>query len=201
MCDEPASGAALTSVDVLVAAIRSRVESVQRLLVALDGHSTAGKSTLAEVLTLELSIALVHGDDFYADVSDEQRLAYSPLEGVESFFDWRRMRDEALLPLRAGTRARFARYDWNTGHGLTAPVEVEPCAVVVIEGVYAARPELDDLTDLAVLVEASPAMREQRRALRSDQPEMWERWDAAERLYFATIRPRSSFDLIISGES
>ncbi len=156
--------------------------------------------TLAAALAHELSLAVVHGDDFYRDMSDERRLALSALEGVRSFFDWERMRDEAVLPLRAGTTARFSAYDWSAGHGLTASVEIEPREVVVIEGVYAARPEFDGAIDLTVLVDASPALREQRRALRADQPEMCKRWDAAERVYFQTIRSRESFDMIVSGE-
>ena len=82
-----------------------------------------------------------------------------------------------------------------------------PGKLVIVEGVYSARPEFDDLLDLRVLVEVSAQLREQRRQARPrtvsrDDPQGWDaRWDAAESVYFDTIRPRSAFDLIVTGDT
>ena len=131
------------------------------------------------------------------DMPEAERLALSPSEGVDRYFDWQRLRDEALLPLSAGRRATFRCFDWVRGTGMTAPVMIDPAAVVVGDGIYSARPEVDELFDL--LVEATSDVREHRRRFRHDAH--WEaRWDAAERIYFASVRPRESFDLIVSGQ-
>jgi uridine kinase len=162
---------------------------------------------LASTVASRVKAAVVHGDDFYRDVVDADRRALSAIEGVDRYFDWQRLRREALLPLTRRESARFGCYNWVVGRGLTQPVTVEAREIVIVEGVYAARPEFDDLLDLKVLVEASDQVREKRRYARPrtvsrDDPQGWDaRWDAAERVYFDTIRPRSAFDLIVaSGE-
>ena len=74
-------------------------------------------------------------------------------------------------------------------------------AVIVLDGAYTARPELEDLVDLAVLVEASEHARHARLAAREAASFLtaWhQRWDAAESFYFTHVRPASSFDLIVS---
>ena len=177
------------------------------VVVALDGRSGSGKSTLAAALAGVVDASVVHGDDFYRDLPDEERLRFSPAQGVDRSFDWQRLRAEALMPLVRREPARFGCFDWVAGGGLTGEVTVEPRDVVIVEGVYSARPELDDLLDLRVLVEIRKEERERRRHARArtvsrDDVVGWDaRWDAAERLYFDTIRPRHSFDLVVSGGS
>ena len=74
--------------------------------------------------------------------------------------------------------------------------------MIVLDGVYSARPELADLIDLAILVEAADdTVRRQRLLAREGAPFMdaWHRrWDVAEDYYFTHVRPRSSFDLVIT---
>jgi uridine kinase len=187
---------------------RLRNGAVHRsIVVALDGHSSAGKSTLAAVVANRIDAAVVHADDFYRDMLADERLQLTPPQGIDRYFDWERLRLEAVLPLARGNRARYRPFDWVTGHGLTTRVTVEPSEVVLLEGVYSARPELEDLLDLKILVEVADATREQRRQQRArtvsrDDPHGWDaRWHAAERHYFGTIRPRETFDLIVDGDS
>jgi uridine kinase len=89
---------------------------------------------------------------------------------------------------------------------LTSPVIVEPRDIVIVEGVYAARPEFDDLVDLKVLVEVPESVRRQRRRKRlrtvsRENPQEWDaRWEAAERVYFDASRPPRLFDLVVPGD-
>ena len=177
------------------------------IVVALDGRSGAGKSTLAAALAATVDAATVHVDDFYRDTPEADRLELSPAQGVDRYFDWERLRDEALTTLVRRERACFRRFDWVAGRGLTRSVTLQPRDIVVVEGVYSARPELYDLLDLTVLVETTNEERERRRHQRSrtvsrDDPHGWDaRWDAAELLYFEAIRPRNTFDLIVSSNA
>jgi len=174
-------------------------------MVALDGRSGAGKSTLAAAIADSLDGAVVHVDDFYRDMPDADRLKLSPAEGVDRYFDWERLREEALVPLARRQPARFGCFDWFAGRGLTVPISVEPRDLVLVEGIYSAKPEFDDLLDLRVLVEVVEESRHERReqrlrTLSRDDTRGWDaRWDAAERVYFATIRRPDTFDLIVSG--
>jgi len=176
------------------------------IVVALDGHSGAGKSTLAAAVAERTDAAVVHVDDFYRDMPESDRLDLTAKQGVDRYFDWERLRAEAIIPLAQRTRAQYRRFDWVTGHGLTKDVSVDPRNILRVEGVYAARPEFDDLLDLKVLVELPDAAREERRQQRArtvsrDDPHGWDaRWHAAERHYFRAIRPRETFDLVVRGE-
>ena len=79
---------------------------------------------------------------------------------VDAVIDWERLRAEALLPLRAGQSATFQPYDWNADDGRLAPPKTIPAAdVIIVEGVYAARPELADLVDVAVYLGVDPQVR------------------------------------------
>ncbi len=184
-------------------AVLNLIDSVSRrrpLMVAIDGMSAAGKSTLATVVVAQLPDAeLIRGDDFYRVMDDNERLGMSPEQGYDHDFDWQRLRQQVLDPLRAGKPARFQRYDWSTGQ-LGRWVEARPAPVVIAEGVYISRPQLRDIFDVVVWVDASADARAVRQSLRDDSPEWVARWGAAERHYVAHHQPASTANLIVSGE-
>jgi hypothetical protein len=71
---------------------------------------------------------------------------------------------------------------------------------VLLDGAYSSRPELADVLDLSVLVEAAPTTREARLGAReeADFLRQWHaRWDLAEQYYFGHVRPRSAFDVVL----
>jgi uridine kinase len=119
---------------------------------------------------------------------------------VARYLDWERLRDQALVPLRRGDPAEFRPFDWRRGVGLASPVIVLPRPVVIVEGVYAARPEFDGLVDLRVLVETDEGERHGRLAQRVHDLAGWKaRWEAAEEVYFTRVRPPGSFHLRVCG--
>ena len=68
---------------------------------------------------------------------------------------------------------------------------------VLLEGVYSARPELADLLDLRVLVDAPDDIRASRLLAREGTLGPWEQqWHEAEDHYFRTIMPQNQFDAI-----
>jgi uridine kinase len=181
---------------------RGRADARDRaVFVALDGRSGAGKSYLADCLLRELrDLTVVHMDDFYRELPDEKRRQLSAREGVDRFFDWPRLRAEALEPLRAGTPALFRPFDWEAGRLSEGSLELLPASVVVVEGVYSARPELEDLIDITVLMRVDEVVRRSRLATRHDDPpSLVARWEAAEDYYFDRIKAAGEFTLEIAG--
>ena len=170
------------------------------VIVAIDGAGGAGKSTLANGIRDAFGHAsIVQFDDFYRPLSDDQRAALDPRGGYERYFDWRRLRDSALVPLRADTIARYRRYDWTTNR-LAEWIEVAPCAIVMVEGVYSTRPELRGLIDVAIFVDTPRAERRRRMTARGQNPQDWiERWMAAEDWYLENVMPAQHADLVIEG--
>jgi uridine kinase len=180
----------------------ARLRDRSPTIVALDGRSGAGKTTLAASVASRLEATLIDGDDFYRDLPERDRLCLGPADGARLYFDWERLRDQVLGPLSRGRSASYRPFDWISGHGLTKePVHLAASAFVVLDGVYSARPELAGYVDATVLVETDLEERAKRLAARGHGHASWvARWEAAEDIYFTEIRPPSAFDVIVRGE-
>ena len=196
--------------EAVVAAIRHFLTRHSRpILVAIDGASGSGKSTFAFWLANEFEAVLIHGDDFFAaGISNAEWDARTPEDRAADAIDWQRVRVEALEPLLAGKPAKWHAFDFAAGvrpdgtYGRRSDfIEREPASVIVLEGAYSTGAALTDLIDLTVLVEAPREVRHDRVRAR-EEPEFlaaWHaRWDAAEEVYFSQVRPRASFDFIVT---
>ena len=182
------------------------------IVIALDGGSGAGKTTIAERLMRLTEVALVRLDDFYQTVIPESEWPHKTLEHrLNGVFDWSRVRSEALEPLRAGRPGRWHAFDFMRGLGKGGTyslkeevTQVAPAPTILIEGAYSASPPLRDLIDLAVLVDLQSKLRHLRTAARGDNAEFlaeWhEIWDDVETYYFEHVGPRDSFDLVTGNE-
>lgn len=165
----------------LIARIRERARELRRpCMVALDGRSGAGKSTLAAHLAGALDASMLDGDGFFA--GGVVMRSDTPQERARDCIDWARQRT-VLQSLRAGREASYLAFDWEAFDGRleAEPTVVEPRSIVIIEGVYSARPELGDLVDYRVLLRVSEATRVARLLAREGSIGAWERqWHEAE---------------------
>jgi uridine kinase len=179
------------------------------LIVALDGGSGAGKSTLAILLGRQMDAVVVPLDDFFAaHIPDWQWEAFSVPQRAELVFDWQRLRNDALEPLLANRSARWYPFDFAAGlrpdgtYALSEQsVERRPAPVIILDGAYSASPAIEGLIDLTVLVDVPSAERHRRLAQREDESFLrrWHTvWDAVETYYFTEVRPKASFDLVVS---
>lgn len=173
-------------------------------LVAIDGQSGTGKSTLAKLVAEKVNGIVVNSDDFYSGGNDDRWKECSPQEKVDLVIDWKKLRYEILEPLIAGKSASWHPLEFLHKKGWVGwkkeLVQLEPKSVVILEGAYSARPEFLDMIDLAILIQATDTMR--RRQLQEREGEafmkQWhEIWDEAEEYYFSKISPKSGFDLVI----
>ena len=208
MPTEQPAGASAAANEVVSMVLDRQAPSHRPYIVAIDGRSGAGKSTISAIAAEALEAAVVWSDDFFAaGVTDEGWEARSPSERARDCIDWRRLRAEALEPLLSWKRAQWYAFDWGAGplpdgtYGYEGEATVvDPRPVVIIDGAYSGRLELADLVDLSVLVEAAPVTRRARLAER-DGPEHSDEWYAlwglAEDFYFSSRRPRESFDLVV----
>src|SRR5215831_20062207 len=100
----------------LAARVRALHAARGTLLVAIDGAGGSGKSCLADDLRTRLTAfhvptSIVEVDDFFLPSGRRPRgpASQKPIGGD---FDWQRLRQEVLEPLRRGQAARYNRYDW-----------------------------------------------------------------------------------------
>jgi len=185
-----------------VARLLEQVRGRRAPVVALDGPGRGGKTTLAnQLLEAKPGLHVVHMDDFYRPMPDAERAGLSPDEGYHRYFDWERLRDDVLEPLRLGGSVIYRRYDWATG-GLGETVQVEPNAIVLVEGVYASRPELRNYYDLVIFLTADRDECLRRARVSGENSEDWiMRWRAAEDFYLDHVHPQAHADLVIRGEA
>ena len=173
------------------------------LLVAIDGPGGAGKSTLAQLLkeqlkTLGWVAAVVKHDDFYRP-SNQRENQQAGMIGND--FDWERLRDQVLIPVREGRSAYYQRYDWEADV-LTEWHIIPTSDVVLVEGIYTMRCELTDLYDLKIWVECPRSIRLARGVARDGEAAraIWEQdWMPKEDDYIKTHLPHERADLSING--
>jgi len=193
---------------------RIRPKVRKPIVVALDGGSGAGKTTIAERLMRLADVALVRLDDFCQTVIPQSEWPHKTVEQrLNGVFDWSRVRSEALEPLRAGRPGRWHAFDFMRGLGKAGTyslkkemTEVAPAPTILLEGAYSASRPLRDLMDLAVLVDVQNRTRYLRTAARGDDTEFLAKWhaiwDEVEAYYFQHVCPPESFDLVIrNGEN
>ena len=169
-------------------------------IVAIDGAGGSGKTTLAATVAELLDGApIVHGDDFYRPMPEHEREQLNAQQGYHRYFDWERLRDQVLTPLRADRTARFQSFDWATGQ-VGAWHEAAPGDVVIVEGVYCARPDLAPYYHFTVYVDTPRETCLQRMRARGQNTDGWiTRWRAAEDYYLHTTRPQTRVQLLVRG--
>lgn len=195
------------SVEDAISTIKNSVDKKQRpVVIALDGRSGTGKSTIAKLLAAKLDGVAIEADDFWIGGSDGEWDARSPKEKYEKVLDYRRLRKEVLEPLLSGKDANWHPFNWATGHGLSEKVlHAEPKKTIMLDGAYSSQPILQDIIDISILVDVPNDVERRARLVKREGPlymaDWHRRWDPAEDLYFSKVRPRESFDLIIENHS
>jgi uridine kinase len=138
------------------------------VLVAIDGIDAAGKTTLADELAQVLRRAgfpLLRAsiDGFHHPASvRHRRFADQPARSYyEDSFDYPALRSLLLDPLgQSGeTSVRTRIFDFRTDQAIDeAPTRVRPGTVLLFDGVFLLRPELEDCWDLSVFLQVDPAI-------------------------------------------
>ncbi len=180
----------------LLQAIDEKLPQLERLLLAIDGGSASGKTTLAALLGQRYGCPVFHMDDFF--LRPEQRTPQRLAEPGGNV-DRERFFTEVLLPLRQGGPASYRRYDCQTGQ-LLPPVLRQAGQLNVIEGAYSMHPELSALYDLSVFMAVSPETQHRRILQREPafkQQLFFQKWIPMENRYFQAFSIPERCDLRI----
>lgn len=190
--DEPAYEAAATlSIDEL----RRRIEGVRTsdgcVVVAVNGRSAAGKSTLADRLAAGAAgWSVVHTDD---------------IAWHHSFFDWGDLLVDGVLdPLRRDGAVSYRPPPWDERERSGAITAEPGTRVLVVEGVGSSQAALADHLDVALWVhvpfDAVLAREEARFAAGIADRGLSDEWLPAEAGFHAADRPWSRADLVVAGD-
>ena len=174
----------------------------QTLLIAIDGRGGSGKSTFARRLERAGDdIAIVEMDDFYRPARERLARAASGDIEIGGNFDWRRLRDQVLLPISRDEPASYQRYDWATDT-LAEWHTVGIGGIVIAEGNYTTRKELFPFYDYTVWIEAPHEVRLERGLRRGgrDTLNRWlTEWMPEEERYLAAENPVRRVHLVLDG--
>lgn len=166
--------------------IRNRIDELmsqkERVIVAIDGNCTAGKTTLAGRLAELYDCNVFHMDDFF--LRPEQRTPERYAE-VGGNVDYERFAEEVLIPLKDGKSFSYCPFDCST-FTLAAPVTVAPKKLNIIEGTYSHHPYFGDRYDLKIFLTVSPEIQHQRILERPAflHQRFFEEWIPMETKYF-----------------
>lgn len=153
------------------------------VLVAIEGGSASGKTSLAALLEKVYDLNVFHMDDFFLQGHQRTPERFAQPGGN---VDRERFRAEVLDPLLRGEPFRYRKFDC-TRMELGESVAVTPKRLNVVEGAYSMHPELADAYDLSVFLEIG-AEEQAERILQRNGPEMQNRflteWIPLEKLYF-----------------
>ena len=180
----------------LFAEIDSLLQKKEHAIIAIDGNSGAGKSSLAELLRSVYNCNIFRTDDFF--LQNHQRTA-ERLDEPGGNVDYERFAEFVIKPLRGNHFQPFSYqvYDCRKQE-LDKTVCVSPKPLSVIEGVYSLHPKFSDIYDLKVFLKVSES--EQSRRLKARNPAMYDNfiniWIPMESKYFSFFNVSEMCDII-----
>lgn len=179
----------------LLTRIEALLGQQEQVLIAIDGHCAAGKTTLAGALKGRYDCNILPIDDFF--LRPEQRTP-ERLRETGGNVDYERFREAVLAPLCAGRAFSYAPYNCGTQR-LGQPIPVPRKRLNIVEGTYSLHPYFGDVYDLRILLTVPEEVQQQRILQRPAflHRRFFEEWIPMERQYFQGFDIASACDLIL----
>ncbi len=185
--------------NIIIEKIDNLLNTRDKLIIAIDGKSTSGKTTLANKLLELYDCNVFHIDDFYLPF--ELRTQHR-MDEIGGNIHFERLTDEVINNLSSENSFKYGVFDCSEGK-ITHYVKTEPKRINIIEGVYCMHPCIKNIYNLRIFLEIS----EDKQILRLKQrnPEKFEQfinqWIPRENKYFNSINLSDDYDLIINTDS
>jgi dephospho-CoA kinase len=166
------------------------------IIVAIEGGSASGKSTLSHMLEEVYGCTVFHMDDFFLRPEQPTSARFAEIGGN---VDRERFDEEVLQALRENKPVRFRRFDCQT-QTLEDPQIIEPQKITIIEGVYSTHPFFSRYYDLSIFLDIDPDYQRKRILIRNT-PYLAERffheWIPLENKYFSGTEIKERCDLVL----
>ncbi|HHY10541.1 MAG TPA: hypothetical protein GX528_08250 [Firmicutes bacterium] len=179
------------------AAIDSLQAAQGRVVVAIDGNSGAGKSSLADLLQAVYGCPVLHMDHFF--LTPSLRTA-ARLREVGGNVDYERFKKEAFDRIEQGKPFQYRIYNCQD-ESFSLSKELQPTWLTVVEGSYSLHPTLIDGYDLKIFLEVDETT-QSARILARNGPRMHRRfineWVPLENEYFEKMGIKEKSDIVIN---
>ena len=166
-------------------------------IIAIDGRSAAGKTSLAALIAESSGGSIVHMDDFFLPVNlrTPERLS-APGGNVHS----ERFIEEVLPHLARKEMFSYRRFDCSLLDYAAEPVEADASGIIVIEGAYSLSPAFGHYYDLSVFCDVDGSVQMRRIIDRNGKEKAGvfrTRWIPMEEMYISSCAVIEKADRII----
>ena len=166
------------------------------VILAIEGSSASGKSTLGNLLKDIYDCNLFHTDDFFLQPHQRTR---ERLESVGGNIDYERFYEEIALPLSLGNDINYQKFICSK-FVLEKQSTVPFKKITIVEGAYSTHPQFKEYYNISLFLDI-PADLQKERILKRN-PDMADRffnnWIPMEHKYFDAFNIKQKCDFIIS---
>lgn len=174
-----------------------KLSDKETVVVAIEGGSASGKTTLAEILQQVYDCNVFHMDDFF--LRPEQR-SPSRLAEIGGNVDRERFAEEIILPLLKKETVKYRPFDCSA-RALGEVVTVTPKKITIIEGVYSTHPAFSKYYDFSVFLDIDSEKQKERVLNRNGEKlakRFFDEWIPFENKYFSGTDIKKRSDLIFN---
>ena len=194
----------------------ARLPGHRPLRIGIDGRSGAGKTTLADALATPLqergrTCWRASLEDFHlpGHAQRERQQGITPAEYLREAYDYAKIRELLLDPFAPGGNRRSRLDYWNSAADGPFPedwLEVEPDAILLVDGMFLHTPALRDQWDFTVWLDVDWQVMLRRTARRDGTPggpaellrEAYKTGRIQRQLWYEqSVRPHERVDVII----
>lgn len=180
----------------LFSAIDKALDAKGNVLLAIEGGSASGKTTLSSLLADIYGASVFHTDDFYLPLEKQkgERLT-TPGECT----DHERFLYEVVMPLSRGEAVDYRRFDCST-QTLKPPERIEGGQLSVCEGSYSAHPTMEKYYDLIAFLDVDKEVQRNRIVARNTPyfaNRHFTEWIPREEVYFRATSIKERADIVI----
>ena len=165
-------------------------------VVAIEGGSASGKTTLSEMLKALYGCTVLHMDDFFLRPEQRTKKRYAEVGGN---IDRERFLEEVLIPLKNNQPINYRRFNCST-FIIDPAIKIIPKRLTVIEGAYSMHPELAPYYDFSAFLDVDSDL-QKKRIEKRNSPQMAERfyseWIPLEQVYFSQMNVKERCNLSI----
>ncbi|NLW19911.1 MAG: phosphoribulokinase [Clostridiales bacterium] len=165
-------------------------------MVAIEGGSASGKTSLAALLARVYDCNVFHMDDFFLQAHQRTPERYQEPGGN---VDYERFEQEVQKPLREGGAFSYRPFDCQT-MAFRDWVPVTPRALNIVEGAYSLHPRLAKVYDLRVFLQIDK-ISQAARILKRNGPALQQRflgeWIPLEEAYFAVTGAKARAQVVV----
>ena len=172
-----------------------KLSEKESVIVAIEGASASGKTTLSGILEEVYDCNVFHMDDFF--LRPEQRIP-SRFEEIGGNVDRERFAEEILVPLIKNETVNYRPFDCSA-QKVGEVISVTPKKLNVVEGVYSAHPAFSEYYDVLVYLDITPEYQKERVIIRNGEKlakRFFEEWIPLENKYFSGTDVKAKANLI-----